>query len=289
MLGRELTKHHLSCGNSVYGVSRHFSSLLPRDRQFNVDLSQIDFEQSISSSFKPDLVLHTAAYTDLKYCELNQEQTIRFHAENSGRLARLFRNTKFIYFSTDSVFDGQRGNYSELDEVNPLNLYALSKQKGEEAVLGSKSSVYVFRTNIVGFHEPIKSSLFEWAVNALQAHEQINGFSNVYFNPLYCSNYGSLIDSFLERNPDLGIYNFAAADSISKYDFLRKIAQEMNFDELLISPIELINEQGGVIRPLNTTLNIDKAKSVGVNFPTMQIMIQQLCKDFKNSIHTYGI
>lgn len=288
MLGRELTAYFLTKGFNVLGISQQHSNLLPKEKQLNLDLSSEGFEDHLSAHFNPDIVIHAAAFTNLKYCEEHPEKTVRFHSDCTGILAQRFQNSKFIYISTDSVFDGQLGNYSELDEIHPLNLYASTKQKGEEQALNSGADAFVIRTNIIGFHEPVKTSLFEWAFKALKEEIQINGFSNVYFNPLFCGFYGELIENFVLSEPEFGIYNFAASDKISKYEFLIRIAEEMELKSSLISPMELINEPGGVVRPLNTTLNTQKAQLQGLQFPSMNENITQLCRNFKHFIQKHG-
>jgi dTDP-4-dehydrorhamnose reductase len=289
MLGRELTKHFLSQAIDVYGISRHYSNLLPKEKQMNLNLADLQFEYLISTNFKPDLVIHAAAITDLKYCSLNPLETTQLHVFSSGLLAKRFKNAKFIYISTDSVFDGQKGNYTEKDAVKPLNIYASTKKDGEDQVLNENENSFILRTNIIGFHDPIKSSLFEWAYKTLKEGTQINGFSNVFFNPLYCGSYGKLITEFLNQAPPSGIYNFASSDRISKFDFLVKAAEKMNLDESLIVPVEMQSGSDGVIRPLNTTLNIEKSSNLGVIFPSMIENIQHMCDDFKPLNFSYGI
>ncbi len=289
MLGRELISYFNSIGWKVFGISRNHSTLLPKERQLNINLSSKGFQDAISEHFNPDIVIHAAAFTNLKYCEEHPSETIRFHSDSSGILAQRFKSSKFIYISTDSVFDGQRGNYNELDKINPLNLYASTKQKGEEQVLNSGVDAFVIRTNIIGYHEPIKTSLFEWAFQTLNDEQQINGYSNVIFNPLYCGYIGELINKFIHSKPKSGIYNFAASDEMSKFEFLIRIAQEMELNSSLISPIELNNEPGRLIRPFNTTLNTQKAQMLGLKFPTMNDNIKQLCYNFKKFTHNYGI
>ncbi len=289
MLGRELTNYFLSQNIDVYGISRHHSSLLPVEKQLNLNLAKPEFEHLISDNFNPDLVIHAAAFTDLKYCSLFPSETTQLHVLSSGTLAKRFRNSKFIYISTDSVFDGQKGNYIETDSVQPLNFYASSKKEGEDQVLNSNSNSFILRTNIIGFHNPTKSSLFEWAFDALTKGTQINGFSNVYFNPLYCGKYGNLISGFLNKVPESGIYNFASSQIISKFDFLVRIAEKMNLDRSLITPIEMQSGTDGVIRPLNTTLNIEKTSNLGVAFPSMIENIEHMCEDFKTFNFSYGI
>ena len=132
-------------------------------------------------------------------CEVNREYVYNLHVSSTSQLANFDSVEKFIYISTDSLFDGQKGDYTESDLVNPLNYYAITKSKGEEVVLKSDKQYAVVRTNIIGFHKPLRNSLFEWAYKSLNEKAQIKGFTNVYFNPLCCLVLAQGISELLHR------------------------------------------------------------------------------------------
>ncbi|MEO8414432.1 MAG: SDR family oxidoreductase [Ginsengibacter sp.] len=281
MLGGSIVNSLKEKSYEVYGVSRNFNPQLSLENQFLIDLSDSNFAAKISVHFKPDIVIHTAACVNLNFCEENKEFAYEFHVNASKKLAQLFQSAAFIYISTDSVFDGQRGNYSETDVTNPLNYYAFSKQKGEESVMENHSNYAIIRTNIVGYHEPLKNSFFEWALKSLQGLKQINGFENVVFNPLYSGILADKLFQLLNMGFQSGVYNFGSSNFISKYSFVMNVAANLGLDESLISPKKLINEPNETARPLDTTLNTEKVQNLGISFPSIEENIHSLCLNLK--------
>ena len=181
-------------------------------------------------------------------------------------LFSILQSKKYIYISTDSVFDGQKGNYTESSEVHPLNYYAETKLLGENIIKETVDNLYILRTNIYGFSIPMKKSLFEWAYFELNEGNPINGFSNMYFNPMYVGQLAKCIESFISNEIPFGTYNVTTDEKISKYDFLLKIAKEFGFQLNAINEVTFNQNDFVAPRALNTTLDNSKLKSVFKDF-----------------------
>jgi len=267
-------------GYEVYSVSRMASG--NNKNHLTGDLTDAEKLKVMLRDLQPEIIIHCAAQVNVNACETDKEYADAIHVKATENLAKYSSAKQFIYISTDSVFDGQRGNYSETDVTNPLNYYALTKLRGEEAAARFARHYAIIRTNIIGFHQPIQGSLFEWAYKSLSSNTKIKGFDNVMFNPMYCAILAEKLVQFLGRDFPSGIYNFGASDAISKYEFLRRIAGKFNFDETLITAEKLVNDpEKGAIRPLNTSLNVSKVTGLGLTMPTMDENIDLLYKDFK--------
>lgn len=114
---------------------------------------------------KPDLVIHAAAYTDVKASEENYIRSINTNIVGTCNLINCcdLRNTKLVYISTDYVFDGEKGNYTVDDAINPLTKYAKSKAAGELAVRMYPNSL-VIRTSFYGYSFPYdKAFIDQWS------------------------------------------------------------------------------------------------------------------------------
>jgi dTDP-4-dehydrorhamnose reductase len=284
MLGAEVVKR-LKSGLKyrVFSISR--KTLQQDDDHFNVDLSNEKALQTVLDKIQPAIIIHCAAEVNVNRCETEKEYVYKLHVAATQNLVQYASLEKFIYISTDAVFDGQRGNYSETDIVNPLNHYAYTKLKGEETVLSANKNSIVLRTNIVGYHIPLQTSLFEWAYKSLSTNTAISGYENVYFNPLYCAVLAEKIAELLELQFERGIYHIGTTDNVSKFDFLRRTAQYFNFSQNLISPVMLDNSPGtGAMRPLNTTLNTDKVQGLGIVLPSIDASINLLFNDFTKAL-----
>ena len=106
----------------------------PEKEMVLLDICDAKAVRDFFSREKPELVVNLAAITDVDACEKNPEQAQAVHVSGTQNLADACQksNCRFFYFSTDFVFDGTKGNYSESDPVNPINVYGKTKWEGEK-------------------------------------------------------------------------------------------------------------------------------------------------------------
>jgi dTDP-4-dehydrorhamnose reductase len=281
MLGKDIVSE-FSNDYEVFGISRTQSKILNNNREFLGDLTDKNFLKKVLEKINPDIIVHCAAFVNVDKCEENKEYVKLLHVDASEQLASFNPNAKFIYISTDSVFDGAVGNYKENSIVNPLNYYAQTKYQGELKVLACNKNSLIARTNIYGFHIPIGNSLFEWAINKLKNNENINAFNDVFFNPVYTKQLARIIKEILSKDNLSGILNIASKDFISKYEFIRLIAEVFSFNRNLINPVSVdtINNLSAK-RPKNMTLNVSKLESFISNVPVIKDGLKELKKDFE--------
>lgn len=264
MLGRAVYSKIVSKSETydIYGLGRATPDSLKLKDFFEGDLSDTNFIHNFSGRNQFDFIVHCAGITNLRQCEVNKKYVEKVHVDASLELAAHNPNAIIIYISTDSVFDGEKGDYSEKDSVDPLNAYALQKFQGEKSIQRGSGKYYIFRLNIYGFHTPFGNSLFEWGYKSLVEKRKINGYKNVIFNPLYVGQVSEIIRCFMDDMPKYGIYNLGSYSPVSKYGFLLKIAKYFNFNKNLITPVEANFSDSEIRRPLNTSLNISKLKEV---------------------------
>jgi dTDP-4-dehydrorhamnose reductase len=231
-----------------------------------VDLkNKTDFKDLLLVS-RPDIIIHCAAFVNLDQCEIDDSESKYLHYQLVKEFANVCPNAYFIYISTDSVFDGETGNYSEYDIANPLNKYALTKCAGEKEVVNQFKQHLVIRTNIYGFHSNNGySSLAEWAITKLSNNEVIGGFDDVIFNPVYTLQLAYVIDELVKLNY-IGIVNVGCDEVISKFNFLKLLAKQFSFSEKLVLKTNSLNQKFTANRPLNTSLNTTLLKNkVNIN------------------------
>jgi dTDP-4-dehydrorhamnose reductase len=114
-----------------------------------IDLSNKDEMYKIEQ-LKPEIIIHCAALTNVDYCEINPDEAYRHNVMASKNIAETASEigAYLIHISTDSVFDGEKGGYTEEDKPNPLNVYAMTKLQAEREVLAINPRTCVVRTNI---------------------------------------------------------------------------------------------------------------------------------------------
>lgn len=127
-------------------------------------------------------------------------------------------SVKLIHFSTDCVFNGKKGNYSELDLADAHDLYGRSKYLGE---VKSKNHLTI-RTSIIGHELSSNMSLVNWFLNE---KEKVRGYKNAVFSGFPCVYISEILSTYIFNNRDLGGVMHIAANPINKYDLLSKIAK----------------------------------------------------------------
>ena len=246
------------------------------------DLSDRERVSGIIADFDPDIIIHCASLTDIDKCEANRHQTQCFNVEATKNIVQFLsdRDVKLVYISTDAVYDGVRGGFSEADTIHPCNYYGQSKYEGELEVL-KKESVLVFRTNIFGWNILNKKSLGEWVVDALQTGQRINGFTDAVFSTIYTMELAKVIDISLKKNLS-GTFNCGTVTPVSKYEFCKKIAKIFRFDETVIASSLIENYGFRAKRGKNLSLNVNKLQdALNYQLPTIDYCIESFYRDFQ--------
>jgi dTDP-4-dehydrorhamnose reductase len=283
MLGRYIYRQ-LSTNSAykIYGTGRSISIHPELKDYFQGDLCDVSFNKKCSE-IDYDFVVHCAALVNLNICEMDYSLAEDIHVIASKNLAVNNPNSVFIYISTDSVFDGGAVLNTELDNVKPLNNYSLTKHQGSETVRKSHSKVYDLRLNIYGFNSPMRNSLFEWAYKAMLNNEQLTGYENVTFNPLYAGQIAEVCLNFIQHKPVYGIYNLGCDKTLSKHEFIVKVAELFDFDKSLITKSAANFANAAVNRPYHTALNTSKLKST---FPHLDLDLNSGLKQLKKDLNT---
>ena len=252
------------------------------------DLVSGDGVCKIIASFNPDIVIHCAAQANVDLCEEHPLEAEKMNVLATKYLIKSIKaNTKVIYISTDLVYDGIKGGFSENDTVNPLNFYGETKYKAELEALTRKNSLIV-RTNFFGWNIiEDKFSLGEWVIHELSRHNAIKGFTDCQFSSIYTFELARLLDLAIQKDLT-GIYNCVSSTSLSKYDFLCKIAEKTGLNKGLIKPISIDDFEFKAKRSKNLDLSVAKlAGALGIDIPSIDDSIDAFVRDFKGGVpHT---
>lgn len=286
MLGKDLVEVFSADSNyKVFALSRRILKNNNRVNYIEFDLNKSKKISDLLKKINPDIIIHSAALVNVDACENNHLVADKLHIEATKKLASFKPSqTRFIYISTDSVFDGKKGNYLETSKTHPLNYYAISKLLGEQGALKSNNNSLVIRTNIYGFHKPAGNSLFEKVISNLNNGEIINGFKDVIFNPMYTKHLAVVLKKIIEKKKLInGILNIGVDEAVSKYEFSLSLAKIFRKDINLIKPGLLKDAKLKALRPKNTTLNNSRLKNILHRVPSLQQGLRALKKDYKNS------
>ncbi len=172
--------------HEVIGITHSLELSKTPFQSIQLDLSQPGEGSRVIAKYLPDVIVNCAALANIDACDREPEMAKRLNSDLPGELAQTAsaQGVKMIHISTDAVFDGKKGDYSEEDEPNPLSTYARTKLDGELAVRKFYPSAIIARVNFFGWSMSGKHSLAEWFFNNLSAQKIINGFTDIFYCPL---------------------------------------------------------------------------------------------------------
>jgi dTDP-4-dehydrorhamnose reductase len=236
----------------------------------------------IITEFKPQILIHCAGLTNIDQCQEDKKTATKLNVLATKNTVKevIDKEVYLIYISTDAVYEGAKGNYSENDHINPQNYYGRTKYEGELEVL-RKESALVLRTNFFGSNVQNKKSLAEWILGELKAKRRINAFKDAYFSSIYTMELAKVIDISIEKNLR-GVHNCGSADSCSKYVFALKIAGIFGLDKTLVTPISIEDFEFRARRGKNLTLNVNKLqKGLDYELPTLNHSVEAFYSDYR--------
>lgn len=245
------------------------------------DLSDTERLSRIVDKFDPNIIIHCASLTDIDACEKDQTSAWQINVKCTQHIVEQIgkRNTKLIYISTDAVYDGEKGDFSEQDDIKPKNYYGQTKLQGEIEVLKLGNSLG-FRTNIFGWNVQNKKSLGEWILHSLENKKQIIGFKDAYFSSIYTFELARIINMAIKKDLK-GIYNCGSENSCSKYEFALKIADQFDLDSKYIEPASIKEFGFHAERGRNLSLNVRKLSlSLEYRLPSIEYCIEAFYRDY---------
>jgi dTDP-4-dehydrorhamnose reductase len=269
LLGANLllcAKRHFSNVVGVYG--RH-KCVLPGVETLQADLTDASAARDLVEKFRPTWIVHTAAMADVDSCEERPESA---RLCNEGMTRNMVETAsavgaRVVHISTDAVFNGAMGGYSEEDHPDPINVYSATKLAAEKVVQGDGGDHLIIRTAIYGWNMQDKLSLAEWVLLRLETGATMPGFKDVFFSPILVNDLSDLILQMISREIK-GLYHVSGSESLSKFDFAVKLAKVFNLNANLIQSAVLEDVPLKAPRPKDLSLRTDKtSRALGIRTP----------------------
>ena len=212
---------------------------------------------------KPDVIIHCAALTNVDYCESHPDEAYAENVQASINVADMARElgSYLIHISTDGVFDGNRGFYSEDDHPDPVNSYGKSKLESERKVSEAYDHCCIARTNIFGWNPTARKSMAEWMIGVLSKGEVLPAFKDVVISPLLVNDLADILFE-LYRLEHEGTIHIGSRDSCSKLRFAYDLAEVFKLDQGKIKPVSVDELHLEARRPKNTSLNVHRISSL---------------------------
>ena len=277
LLGQKIVRQALKKGIIFLATSKgeNRNPDCPSENYQSLDICKEDDIAFVFTDFQPTHVIHTAAITNVDACELNPEEcelvnviASRYLFEASQKI-----NAHFQLLSTDFIFDGEKGNYKETDEPNPLSVYAKSKVDGEAHLLNSDYKNHsIVRTIIVyGIGNNLsRNNIICWAKEALGKGQEMNIIDDQFRAPTWADDLAWACLRICELNKT-GIYHISGPESLSIYSIVERVANfyKLSTESLTKTDSSTLNQPAK--RPPRTGFDLSKSRNeLGYNPKTLE-------------------
>ena len=218
--------------------------------------------RSSLSDIKPHAVIHLAAMADIDYCESHQAEAEAVNVGTTRLLASCCaeRGIRLVYVSTDTVFDGERGNYAEEDPALPVNFYGQTKLKAEEVVLDILPGSVVARTSLV-IGLPLLgtgNSFLSRTLSALEAGRSVGVTDQEIRSPMDVVTLGQALLE-LAGNDLAGRIHLSGHDQLNRFLMTQRMVQRFGYPPDRVTVQETRFDPGRARRPRDVSLNNAKA------------------------------
>lgn len=269
-LGSELNR--LIKGSN--GTSRHKNSGI------FLDLGNPSSIENTIMKEMPEVVINTAAFTNVDGCEDNKKEAYAINGSSVGHIARACRVTGsyFIHISTDYVFDGEKGSYNEDDVPNPVDYYGMSKAIGEAYALSYDDSLVIRTSGVYG----IKMNFPLYVVKTLRVGGTVSCIDS-YYSPIHATLLAKAIVEIIDKRI-YGILN-VSGEKFSRFEFAQKIKEVLKIDAgkvVLASNGQSMKAR----RPYDSSLDNSKAlRILSTKFMDTQKSLEYLEDFSKRNLH----
>jgi dTDP-4-dehydrorhamnose reductase len=234
MLGTDLSQS-LCHDHKVFGADIIHRASSAICGFYKLDITKKQNTLAVIRNLNPDIVIHTAAWTDVDGCELDPKKAHRINSEGTKNVASACKTigATLIYISTDFVFDGRKKDpYKESDKAYPLSVYADSKLKGEARVKRILKKYFILRTGwLYGKHG---KNFVDTILKKSKAENVLKVVDDQVGSPTYTKDLAKAIHALIDKiaigyssragfNLPYGTYHISNSGSVSWYNYAKEI------------------------------------------------------------------
>jgi len=218
--------------------------------------------RELLAKHRPAVVAVPAANPFVDYCEQHPAETRKVNVDGTLNVARACRDlgARMIFYSSDYVYDGAKGVYTEEDATCPINEYGRQKAEAERGVLAADSRNIVIRTSgAYGWQWEPKNFVLQIRAK-LSAGQEMKVADDVRYNPTYVENVAEITAELVETGAS-GIFHVVGADEIVRYEFAARVAKAFDLDASLLKPAPMSKLASTTPRPKESSLRTDKVRA----------------------------
>lgn len=265
LLGQKITEKILNEGGVNLIATSKGENRYPIKEGYvyaDMDILNPDNVREVIKSYMPDAIIHTAAMTNVDTCEDQKELAYQLNVTAVATLIQICEelDIQLVHLSTDFIFDGENGPYTEEAAPNPLSYYGETKLMAEELVKKSKANWVILRTIIVYgiVSDMSRSNIVLWAKGALEKGQPLNIVNDQWRMPTLAEDLADICFLAIEHDAQ-GVYNASGKDMMSISELVAKVADFWHLDKGLINEISAETLNQTAKRPKKTGFILDKS------------------------------
>ena len=293
LLGQKLVKLFESkMGFQVHAISRGQNRLHAKEGYTYYDLDLLKKEELIKllDQITPDIIIHTAAMTNVDACELHQEECDHMNIDMVKNILSYCQDKDIylVHLSTDFIFDGEKGSYYNEEDVGcPVNYYGLSKLKSEFLIQASNVPHAILRTVLVYGHVDLndRSNIVLWVKKSLESKENIRVVTDQLRMPTYAEDLAEACWLAINQRAQ-GVFNVSSNELMSIYEIAVAVADSFGLNQNLIEPVETAALSLPAKRPLSTGFDLNKSITV-LKLPSYSF--RERLQVFKNQLANLNV
>ena len=284
-------------GKAVYEVFSDEYEVIATDIDLNEKWLEFmdvrDYNQCLKkiSGFKPDMILHLAALTDLEYCENNPDDAWLTNALGTENIALISKKTGalMVYIGTAGIFDGKKEFYNDFDEPNPLSIYGKSKLHGEKILPALLDRFFIFRAGwmIGGGQEKDKKFINKIYKQIKSGKKELFVVDDKLGTPTYTYDFARNMLRVVESGT-YGLYNMVCNGSCSRYEVVEEFLKCLGLDgKIRIKKVssDFFKKEYFAPRPYSEKLINFKLERRGMNFMRdWKICLNEYSKEFRDDL-----
>lgn len=232
----------------------------PTEALIPLDIGDADAVVTLMEKLTPQIILQPASLTNVDYCETHLQQAWRINVQGTRHVAQAAARlkAKHVFFSSDYIFDGTAGPYTEQDPPSPRSVYGQTKLTAEQLIRESVPDHLIIRTTVVyGWEHRGKNFVTRLLQNLQQGHD-VRVPDDQIGSPTYVPNLAQAVRELVQEGKR-GTYNLTGCQLAHRYDFALAVAHAFGLNGDLIRPVATAQLNQAAPRPLQGGLRIDKA------------------------------
>jgi len=232
-------------------------------RALPLDITDRDGVLKRVEAIRPDAIVHAGGMTKPTDCEKEPALARRVNVEGTAHLVEAARGVgaRFIFLSSDLVFDGSAERYDEDSPTHPLSVYGHTKVEGEELVRAGSNDFAIVRTTVMyGWSSRYTESMAEWILRGLQGDHELNMYHDQYRQFILINDLVAAIFELIQMETPLNeTILVAGPELLSRYEFAQRLARTFGLPEAGIRSISFDSTPQAAFTPKRLRLDTSKA------------------------------